>query len=157
MLRVGGLGYGIATMRISRVLAYIIAKRSVLSRVQNTTENSPRLPPRKSGEARFLSCLLSILVKFRQFLRGGVWDPDFQLCVFLEHVCKLLRNCTFYTIPRSSGKFLPPTAAKNPERLDFFHVCCQFWSSFVNSLGGVLQGPPPHRKPNGILISGRQK
>jgi len=43
---------------------------------------------------------------------GGVWDADFQLCVFLEHVCKLLRKVAFFPRAEPGAKFLPPPAAK---------------------------------------------
>ena len=41
-------------------------------------------------------------------LGGGVWDAETQLCVFLEHVCKLLRKPTFFPKGALMAALPPP-------------------------------------------------
>ena len=53
-------------------------------------------------------------------LRPGVRDAETQLCVFLEHVCKLLRKVAFFPRAASRRKIPPPDRRENPELINFF-------------------------------------
>ena len=48
-------------------------------------------------------------------LGGGVRDAETQLCVFLEHVCKLLRKVAFFPRAAWRRQIPPPYRRENPK------------------------------------------
>ena len=53
-------------------------------------------------------------------LRPGVRDAETRLCVFLEHVSKLLRKVAFFPKAAGTTQPAPPARRENREMIDFF-------------------------------------
>ena len=78
-------------------------------------------PSRSAAALRRRACGISISDILRRYsaytvycvyLRPGTSDPDFQLCVFLVHICKLLRKVAFFSKWARRRQILPLPAAK---------------------------------------------
>ena len=65
------------------------------------------------------SGLRTLHMRIWNMLRGGVWDADFQLCVFLVHVGKLLRKVAFFPKSAYRRKVPPPDRREESQKFKF--------------------------------------